>query len=185
MLRPVVQPVGLWLVGVLGVLSVLALGAMRTRSAEFTRDSAILAFQNGDVQALLGLTDPEEVERLRLSPAAVRGFLAVTLWRDGLPRLSEIGPRGDTPLDQAYWRVEWRSNRAETAPFFLTLILHRTDGWRLNLSKTLLDGCVWRFGARQAQRRYRELAVRYGVRGVRAQNGDFVLRNRRDPRQAR
>jgi len=124
---------------------------------------AVTAIDRKDARGLLRLAHPDEVRRLNLTEAAVRGLLADTYWRNGPPTLSRIPLERlpQTPADQATFVSQ------DDMAFGMWITDSRTHGWRLNLSFLFFSFCKRAQGRESAARlEYAALCRRYGVAGL-------------------
>ncbi len=134
------------------------------------------AIETGNTQLLCRLSDPDELARLNISAGTVGGFLSATLWNTGFPKHGRVEPIEPVPVDQAVWHVSWinkpQNNQGE---FYVPLIDDPRKGWRLNISNMLIGCCAWRCKWKPLTKAmYVEMARKYGLRGVRHQDGDYI-----------
>jgi hypothetical protein len=126
-----------------------------------------------NAKALCALADPEEVEKLHLTPEAVNAVLRETLWSAGKPDATTVKQDDVSPLDQSLWTVQFPQAASPRPYVTVVLIDHQQIGWKVNLSALLRSTCFWKYG-KDGPRRYRELARQYGIRGIRQQDGAYT-----------
>ncbi|HET6383214.1 MAG TPA: hypothetical protein VFJ58_07480 [Armatimonadota bacterium] len=132
---------------------------------------SVHALETGDSPTLYSLASPDEVKRLHLSPQNIESMLAATLWRNGHPSDATITP-GDLVADQDVWYVKWADGRRASI-----FVLEDPDGhWYLLVTLTLysiVDREVYRTVDDPTRRYYDALARKYGIDGVRWQDGTY------------
>lgn len=132
---------------VLGLLVVVTLATLWSRARSNTPEGVcsgtLTALERQDVGALLALADPVELQRLHLTPQAVRAVLGATLWSGGYrgPHRWSVAHR--TSVDAVLFEVRAvpGSPEAGRAPLQLSVLDDRKAGWRLNLSALLYYAC--------------------------------------------
>lgn len=142
-------------------------------SPETIRDRAIVAIEREDAEELCRLADPDEVERLHLTPAIVSNFMHETLWRENPLIQARIDKNTQTPNDQSIWEVHWANEKPDTLKFVVPVIDDQKKGWKLNLSFMLYSACWRKEGGKEGMKTYFELARKYGIEGERKQGGNY------------
>jgi hypothetical protein len=130
------------------------------------------ALCNHDVDALLALTLPEEVDKLHLTRDGVRGFLNETLYTHALPRQFAVKRINDYPVDQLLYHLEPLGNPGAGLFYPFDLIVNQSPDyrWRLPLGYLLLSVsalCTEDKSPGAASHVFKVLAAKYGIRGIR------------------
>ena len=165
-----------WILGLVALFGGCAvwLLAWYVGSPDYLMRRALGAIERKDGSALVALADPEEITRLGIRPSAVSGLLEEILGQDRRkPQSVKVAAVKD---DRISWEVRFSSptRDAQNDRYYIGSIDSRRNGWRLILTATLRSMCFRRTPKREAAARYRRLAQKYGIDGLRNHHGEYV-----------
>lgn len=140
------------------------------------------ALARGDVDTLLQLTMPEEVQKLHLTKEGVRGMLSQTLYTGGLPHMLRVRLEGDIPVDQRQYHIISSDPPSALVTYPLSIMVNqRPNGhWYLALGYLLLNTCSMKDKQMTVQEiwtRFWNLSNQYHVNGVRLNTWGYACKN--------
>ncbi len=123
-----------------------------------------------DVNALIEMTDPAELDRLHLDSHKVQAILRQTVWASDSAALPRVTLRLRTPPDV----YSWEGGVSASGHEINIILLDSPDhGWKLLLGHLLRSTCFWKWGNPAGSTRYRSLARELGIDGLRSPDGTY------------
>lgn len=162
--------------GLLFGAALLLWGAWRGWSSptpERLRDRAIAALDHRNVDELLRLTGPDELQRLHVNQENARALLASTIWQANQLRFGKV-ERIPRPVDEPSWTVE--VSGPGTGPrgrLVLSFLRHEKGETTLNLTLLLHSACHVVRPTGGGGPLYRTLARDNGITGIRMFDGVY------------
>lgn len=138
------------------------------------------AIDRRDAGALLRLTHPAEIRRLRLNERNVAAMLDATLWRPGRPPVSSGRIEPETgenrPVDRRVYSIYPRgSGGPPDDPLVAVAVTDSRDhGWRLDLTWLLFTDCMLQGKGSQGRLAYVRLAREHGISGMMGYFGNYL-----------
>ena len=129
----------------------------------------IHALETGDVETLFQLADPDELQKLHITPQAVRDALRETVWANGHPRLKSLRMFTNKPRDTRVWLVEWQGT-VHRHYLGLTVLDDLHIGWRLQLSDLIRNAYYQDQDFATAGTMYKKRFA-----GMRENNGSYIV----------
>ncbi len=140
------------------------------------------ALTRGDIDTLLRLTMPEEVQKLHLTKEGVRGMLSQTLYADGFPHKLRVSLAGDIPVDQRQYHLTSPNGNTASVTYPLIIIVNEQPNgrWYLALGYVLLNSCSLKdkqLDVTDRWARFWEFSNRYKINGIRVNTIGYACKN--------
>jgi hypothetical protein len=136
----------------------------------------VSSVRSSDSESLVAMADPEELTQLSITTYSVKGVLR-ELSESGV-RLSKLDRAAymKTPVDQAVWDLAYPGDPPEMNRGVIMFVDDETKGWRLNLSGLLFGMALsTKRDPLEGRRYWIQLARKYGIKGIREQDGSYKL----------
>lgn len=140
------------------------------------------ALTRGDIDTLLHLTMPEEVQKLHLTKEGVRGMLSQTLYADGIPRELRVSLEGDIPVDQRQYYLKSPNGKTASVTYPLIIMVNEQPNgrWYLALGYVLLNSCSLKdkqMTVPDRWERFWDLSNQYKINGIRLNTIGYACKN--------
>ena len=162
------------------LLSLLWWFKLRPPTADEVAQLTADALAKGDVDTLIALTAPEEVDKLHLTKQGILGILEETLHHVGAPGPLSVERVQSYPVDQLAYRLSSSKGGGPRSPYHMMIYVTESpdNRWHLATGYFLLSCCSYGMEDRTPRAiadRFWPLAKKYGIKGVRLNTTGYVF----------